>query len=153
MDGVKLVLLVQELKPRHVPDDVAGFGLDREFLERGNEPLPLLIEVAGVGERQGLPRLPEHRLGEFGRWLALGMEVTRGRGDGGGRRRRGIAIEHVGGHGEGRNALHELASGRHRSAFVPGRMGRISDTMSSSEAWACWRAASRTAGLRSRAKS
>jgi len=117
MHGVEFILLVEKLKPRHVPDDVAGVGLDREVWHRGDQTPALLVEVAGVGERQGLLRLQQHRLGEL-RWrLALRMEMTCGRGDSGRGGRRGVALEHRGRHGEGGQALHELTTGRHETFF------------------------------------
>ena len=52
VNAVELVLLVQELETLHVPGGVAGVGRYLQLRHGGDKPLLLLVEVAGVGERQ-----------------------------------------------------------------------------------------------------
>ena len=79
MNAVELVLLVEELKPLHVPGDVPCVRHDLEVRHLGDQPLLLLVEVPRVGERQTGARLLEHVHGEL-RWgFAFGMEMSRQR--------------------------------------------------------------------------
>ena len=57
MNAVELLLLLQELKPLHVPGDMAGVRHDLEVLHRSDEPLLLLLEISLVGKRQRRLRL------------------------------------------------------------------------------------------------
>jgi hypothetical protein len=117
VDAVEVLLLLQELKPLHVPGHVAGVRLDLEVLHRGDEAFFLLLEVLPVGERQPGLGLLEYLPREFRGRFPLGMEVPF---------RRGCPLsacgtfteEHVTRHGERREGLHELASGRHHRLLM-----------------------------------
>ena len=125
MNAVKLFLLVQKLKPLHVPGDVASVRHDLEFLHRSNEALLLLLEISLVGKRQRRFGLLEDIEREPRRRFAFGMEMplqwdrrlsscraliqdqmTRD-GEGGSHRRKG---------------LHELSSGGHRFVLILKRL-------------------------------
>ena len=74
MDAVELLLLVEELEALHVPGDVAGVGHDHHVGHRGDEPALVLVEVAGVGERQSRPRLQQRLERELEGALPLGWK-------------------------------------------------------------------------------
>ena len=76
VNAVEVFLFFQELKPLHVPGDVAGVGLDLEILHRSDEALLLLLEISLVGERQRGLGLLEHLEREFRGCFALGMEMS-----------------------------------------------------------------------------
>ena len=57
MDAVEVLSRIQKLKALHVPGDMASVSHDLEIFHRSNEPLPLLLEISFVGERQSLLRL------------------------------------------------------------------------------------------------
>ena len=54
MNAVELVLLIEELKPLHVPGDMAGIRHDLQVRHRGDQAPLLLVEVPRVGERQAV---------------------------------------------------------------------------------------------------
>ena len=60
MNAVEIVLLVEELKPLHVPGDVARVRHDLEVRHGSDQPLLLLLEILGIAERQLVARLLEH---------------------------------------------------------------------------------------------
>ena len=76
MDAVEVVLLMQELKPFHVPSDVAGVGPDLQVLHGSDKPPSVLIEVPRVGKRQAGACLLEHIEGVLRGRFALGMEMS-----------------------------------------------------------------------------
>ncbi len=76
MNAVEVVLLVQKLKPLHVPRDMARVRHDLEVFHRSDEAALLLVEISLVGERQSGARLLEH-IERIFRWrFALGMEMS-----------------------------------------------------------------------------
>ena len=50
MHAVEFVVLVQKLKPLHVPGNMAGVRHDLEIFHGSNEPALLLLNVSLVGE-------------------------------------------------------------------------------------------------------
>ena len=80
MNAVELLLLVQELKPLHVPSDMAGVRHDLEIFHGSNEALLLLLEISLVSKRQCGLGLLEHLESESRGRFALGMEMSFQRG-------------------------------------------------------------------------
>ncbi len=122
MDAVEVVLLVQELKPLHVPGDMAGIRHDFEVFHGGDEPLLLLLEIPRVRERQAFARLLQDLQREFRGRFALGMKMPLQ----GNRRLRlrlrtrwTVVQDHTSSHRKSCsyrwNRLDELSSGCHRS--------------------------------------
>ena len=113
MDAVEVVLLMQELKPLHVPSDVAGVGPDLQVLHGSDKPPSVLLDVPRVGKRQAGACLLEYIEGVL-RWrFALGMEMSLQR-DGWLSVRGALIEDQMAGHGEsgsrGRKGLDELSS-------------------------------------------
>jgi hypothetical protein len=51
MDDVNIVLPGEELKPLHVPGDMAGISHDLEIFHRGNQTPRMLLKISFIGER------------------------------------------------------------------------------------------------------
>jgi hypothetical protein len=75
MDTVEIVLLVQKLKPLHVPGDVAGVGHDLKVRHRSDKPLLLLLEISCVAKWQAGARFPELIQSKFRGCFPLGMKM------------------------------------------------------------------------------
>jgi hypothetical protein len=93
MNAVEIVLLVEELKPLHVPSDMACVRHDLEVGHGSDKPLLLFLEIFCVAERQAGARLLKDIQSVFRGRLALWMEMTRQ----GSRRSlslRGTVVEH-----------------------------------------------------------
>ena len=113
MNAVEFLLFFQELKPLHVPGDVAGVRHDLEIFHGSNESFLLLLEISLVGKRQRRLCLLEHIQREFRGRFALGMEMSLQRGwflSACG----ALIQDQMTGYGESRKGLHELSSGCHR---------------------------------------
>ncbi len=125
MDAVEIILLVQKLKPLHVPGDMAGIRHDLEVFHGGDKPLLILLEIPRVREWQAFARLLEDLQREFRRRFALGMEMPLQW-----RRRlrlrlrvcRTIVQDHLPSDRKGRSdcgkRLHEFAACRHRRLHI-----------------------------------
>ena len=75
VNAVEVVLLVQKLKPLHVPGDMARVRHDLEVFHGRDEAALLLVEIPRVGERQAGAGLLEHVQRIF-RWrFSLGMKM------------------------------------------------------------------------------
>ena len=110
MDGIELLLLIDELELLHVPDDIALVGLDLQIFHRGDEALLLFLEISPVAERQGRFGLAEHLLGELRGGLTLGVEVPLGGAAPAAEGRIGLQ-QQMSGHGKGGKGLNKLSSG------------------------------------------